>query len=408
MTADPEDDAAGGAPAGPLRPGFDHGTDPDLLADIAGTWDRLREASRTFSSDAYPWTLWYLTRFDDVDDAFRDHERLSSRQTNYNTEDSHRWIPAQVDPPDHTAFRAALNPHFSPGRVAGLEPAMRAVCAGLIDGFAGDGRCELVTQFAQRFPTAVFLQLVGLPAGDTDTFLAWAQQLLHSPGAGPAAAAARKAATRTIYGYLRELIAARRARPGDDVISRLVSADIDGRPVTDDELLEMAFLLYVAGMDTVAGTLSYVVAHLAVHPADRRLLAEDPGRIPVAVEEFLRYYSIASPARVVQRDHELAGCPVRAGDRVVLATWPANRDPRRFDQAGDFVIDRTPNRHCAFGAGIHRCVGAHLARLELRVALEEWLRVIPDFEIEPGARLTQHVAGAAGLDTLPLRWPPHG
>jgi cytochrome P450 len=393
----------------PLIPGFDHGTDPGILADLAGEWDRLREASRAFRSDAQPWDLWYLTRFDDVTAAFRDVDRFSSRQTNYNIDDAHRWIPAQVDPPEHTPYRTAINPRFGPGAIATMEPSVRARCAELIDQLAADGACDVVTQFARRFPTSIFMEMVGLPLTEADTFLGWASDLLHTAGSGPEAAQVRADAARTIYRYLRSMIADRRATPvdqrGDDIISSILDVRIEGRPITDDELREIAMLLYIAGMDTVAGLISYSFQHLAEHPEHRAYLRADPSRVPVAVEEFLRYFAVASPARVVRDDTVFAGCPMKAGDRVVLATWPANRDPRQFPDADRFVVDRQVNRHCAFGLGIHRCVGSHLARLELRVAIEEWLQRIPEFSVAPGAVITQHVAGAAGLDTLPLVWP---
>lgn len=345
----------------PMRRGFDHGTDPVLLEHLAEEWDRLREASSAFRSDAHPWDLWYLTRFDDVAGAFRDYERFSSRQTNYNVDDPHRWIPAEVDPPDHTPYRTSINPRFSPKAVAAMEPAVRARCVELIDEFAADGECDVVDQFACRFPTSIFMELMGLPLAESDTFLGWAKELLHSAGSGPEASRVRANASRTIYGYLGALITARRSERGDDIVSSLLDVEIDRRPISDEELLEMSMLLYVAGMDTVAGVISYTLQHLAQHPEHRQFLRDDPSRIPVAVEEFLRYFSIASPVRLVTGDTEFAGCPMRSGDRIVLATWPANRDPRQYPNADKFVINRQANRHCAFGVGIHRCVGAHLA-----------------------------------------------
>jgi cytochrome P450 len=393
----------------PLLHGFDHGTDQAMLADLGTEWDRLREASPVFGSDAQPWPLWYLTRFDDVVAAFRDHETFSSRQTNYNVDDPHRWIPAQVDPPEHTPYRTLMNPHFGPSSIAALEPTVRARCIDLMDEFAASGGCDVVTQFARRFPTSIFMDLMGLPIEESDTFLGWASDLLHTAGSDAEAVAKRTDAARTIYRYLRQLIADRRASPRDDLMSALIAAELtmpDGtsRPLTDDELREMAMLLYVAGMDTVAGVISYAMQHLAEHADDRAFLRADLTRVPVAVEEFLRFFAIASPARVVRRDTEFAGCPMKAGDRVVLATWPANRDPRQFADADRFVIDREINRHNAFGVGIHRCLGSHLARLELRIMLEEWLPRIPDFSVRAGVPITQHVAGAAGLDNLPLVW----
>lgn len=387
-----------------FRARFDHGTDEALFTDIVGEWDRLREESRVFRSDAYPWDIWYLMRFDDVFDGFRDHERFSSRQTNYNVEDSHRWIPAQVDPPEHTPYRTAINPLFSPSAVASLEPDVRALCVELIEQFASDGRCDMVDQFARRFPTTIFMKMVGLPVEESDTFLAWASALMHTPGADAQASQIRKDASRTIYRYLAKHIDDHKTSDADDVVTALLRVQIAGRPITDAELLEICFLLYVAGMDTVAGLMSYVIKHLAEHPEQRRLLRERPDMIPGAVEEFLRFYAIASPARVVKADVDFAGCPMKRGDRLVLATWPANRDPRQFERADEFIIDRSPNRHSAFGVGVHRCVGSHLARLELRVAIEEWLRLVPEFEIPADVVVTQHVAGAAGLDHLPLVW----
>jgi cytochrome P450 len=267
--------------ATPVLAGFDHGTDAHLLADLAGEWDRLREASPVFGSDAQPWPLWYLTRFDDVAAAFRDHETLSSRQTNYNVDDPRRWIPAQVDPPEHTPYRTLMNPFFGPSAIASLEPVVRARCVELIDGFAADGACDVVTQFARRFPTSIFMELMGLPTAESDTFLGWAGDLLHTAGSDRAAVAKRTHAARTIYRYLRRLIADRRDEPRDDVMSALIASelvtpDAGSRPLTDDELRDMAMLLYVAGMDTVAGVISYTMQYLAAHPDARAFLRTTP------------------------------------------------------------------------------------------------------------------------------------
>ena len=388
----------------PLRPGFDHGTDPDVLRRHPYVWDDLREQSSAFRSDAMPWTLWYLTRFDDVQAAFQQHGVFSSAQVNYNVNDTHQWIPAQVDPPDHTKYRVLLNPLFSTRAVAEMEPRVRGLARALAEGLAPTGRCDFVTQFAHRLPSRVFMQLMGLPAEQADTFLGWAKALLHTSDANDPGAVIRKDASRSIYRYLADVIATRRVTPGDDVVSRLLDGQIDGRPVADGELREMCFLLYVAGMDTTAGVFSYAFRHLAEHPEHRRMLIDNPAAIDPFIEEVLRYYSIVATSRVVRDDVEFAGCPMRTGDRIVLSTTGANRDPRQFVDADQFVPDRTPNRHIAFGAGIHRCVGAPLARMELRVAIDEWLCVIPDFAVANDAIVTQHVGGAAGLDNLPLDW----
>ncbi len=388
----------------PWRRGFDHGTDTTVIDGHPDVWDELREGSRAFRSDAMPWTLWYLTRFEDVQAGFQLHNLFSSAQVNYNVDDTHQWIPAQVDPPNHTKYRVLLNPLFSARAVAEMEPDVRSLARTLAIELAESNGGDFIDRFAHRLPSSVFMALLGLPVEQADTFLGWAKALLHTSNAQDPTGTIRKDASRTIYRYLGDQIVSRRSQPTDDVISRLLAGEVDGRPVTDAEVREMCFLLYVAGMDTTAGTLGYTFRHLATHPEHRRLLIDEPGRIDAFVDECLRYYSTVATSRVVRDDVEFAECPMRSGDRIVLSTTGANRDPRQFADADQFVPDRQPNRHIAFGAGIHRCVGAPLARMELRVAVDEWLRVIPDFAIADDAVITQHVGGAAGLDQLALVW----
>ncbi|MDO8364187.1 MAG: cytochrome P450 [Actinomycetota bacterium] len=390
----------------PWRHGFDHGVEPSVLAGFPYVWDDLREASRAFRSDAMPWTMWYLTRFDDVQAALQRHDLFSSEQVNYNVTDTHKWIPAQIDPPDHTQYRVVITPLLGVAAMASMEPGIRDIARRLVDEIvaAGGTGCDFVDRFARRLPSGVFMQLLGLPTEEADTFLAWAGEMLLTNNAQDPTGSIRKQAARTIYRYLGDTIAQRRERPGDDVVSRLLDAQVGDRPITDAELLEICFLFYVAGMDTTSGVLSYVFQHLAQRPDHRRLLRERPHMIEPFVEECLRYYSIVATSRVVRDDVEFAACPMHAGDRIVVSTTGANRDPRHFPNADEFVIDRSPNRHLAFGAGIHRCVGAPLARLEVRIAVQEWLRTFPEFSIDPHVPITQHVGGSAGLDNLPLVW----
>jgi len=183
-----------------------------------------------------------------------------------------------------------------------------------------------------------------------------------------------------------------------------VQEEIDGAPVADAPLYAMCFLLYTAGLDTVAKVLGYSFRHLAENPGLRRMLVEKPEMIPDAVEEFLRFYSIATTVRVVTKDTEFAGVAMKEGDRIVCPTSSAGRDPEQFPDPDTFIPDRKPNRHLAFGAGPHRCVGSHLARLELRIALEEWHKRIPDYRIADGAEIGEYVGSVAGLTVLPLEW----
>jgi cytochrome P450 len=248
------------------------------------------------------------------------------------------------------------------------------------------------------------MRLMGLPVAEAEQFLRWAHELMHTkPDADPDGAV-RGGAMTSIMQYLGALISARQAEPLDDIVSHLVTSTIDGRPLTMEELLETCFLLYMAGLDTVAGMLTYTFKHLAEHPAHQELVRTRPDAIEGVVEECLRRYAIVTTSRVVTRDVEFGGCPMKAGDRIVTPTASANRDPAAFERADEFVPDRSPNRHIAFGAGPHRCVGSHLARLELRVALEEWHRRIPSYRIPDGSVIEQHVGGVAGVDRLPLAW----
>ncbi|WP_241756233.1 cytochrome P450 [Actinomadura sp. RB99] len=208
----------------------------------------------------------------------------------------------------------------------------------------------------------------------------------------------------SVAALFKELIAERRRDPRDDVVSAALAFEPDGRPVTDDELLQLCTLLFLAGLDTVAAQLSYSFWHLARHDADRARITADPGIVPDAVEELLRAYSLVLPARKRVTDAASHGCPMGAGDMVMLPLAMANRDPRAFPDPRTVDFDRTPNRHIAFGAGPHRCLGSHLARLELRVAVEEWHRRIPHYRVPDGARPTEHASLVLGLDTLPLAW----
>jgi cytochrome P450 len=384
---------------------FDHADAPGLLADPYGEWDRLREAHGAFGSDKNPTrTVWFLLRHDDVHGALQDAQLFSSRSVIPFTDEDHRWIPEELDPPEHTKYRQLLNPLFSPGRVAAMEPEIRTFCVELVDAIAPKGSCDLLADFARLFPTTIFMRLMGLPVGEAEQFLRWAHELMHTrPDADPDGAI-RGGAMTSIMQYLGTLIAARQAEPLDDIVSHLVTSTIDGRPLTVEELLETCFLLYMAGLDTVAGMLTYTFQHLAEHPEHQELVRSDLGAIEGVVEECLRMYAIVTTSRVVTRDVDFGGCPMKAGDRIVTPTASANRDPAAFVRAGEFVPDRSPNRHIAFGAGPHRCVGSHLARLELRVALEEWHRRVPTYRIPDGAVIEQHVGGVAGVDRLPLTW----
>jgi cytochrome P450 len=363
--------------------------------------DELRERCPAFHSDAHQ-GFWVLTRYDDILSAYQDPGLFSSRAISVIAPNpTYQWIPIMLDQPEHTTWRRLLRPLFTSGRATTMRDQIRRRCAELIDELVQRGSCDFVTDFARRYPTTVFLELIGLPAERLDEFLEWEYAVLHPPpsGAGRAEAMGKVAACFT------ELIAQRRREPRDDLVSAAIAFELDGRAVSDGELLELCVLLFLAGLDTVAAQLSYMFWHLATHDADRARITADPGVIPDAVEEMLRAYALVLPARKLTADVELHGCPMKAGDMVMLPLMMATRDARVFPDPTRVDFDRKQNRHLAFGAGPHRCLGSHLARQELRIALEEWHARIPGYRIPDGAAPREHASLVLGLDSLPLTWP---
>ena len=340
---------------------------------------------------------WVFTSYDMVREALQTPEVFSSRAVQVDAPvHDHAWIPLELDPPDHTKYRQLLAPAFTPARTREMEPMIRTACRAAVERVAkGDG-CEFMGEFATQFPTGVFQTLLGIPSGRNDEFVSWVQDLFH--GESPEV---RQRGQESIYAFFGEIIRSQQEAPGDNLIGFIVGSKIDGRDVTYDELLEMAFVLFIAGHDTVPNQLGYVFRHLAAHPEDRRRLLAEPQLMEPALEEFLRHYTISAPGRYVATDMDFHGCPLAAGDRVVLNTMSANRDSARFPDGDTFVIDRKANPHYAFGGGPHRCLGSHLARAELRIAIEEWHLAIPDYRIAEGATISDH-GGVLGIDALPL------
>jgi cytochrome P450 len=317
---------------------------------------------------------------------------------------AYKWIPIMLDPPEHGKWRHLLAGYFSPPTVKRMADEQRAYAAELIDAIAARGSCDYVADFAHLFPTTIFLQILGAPTEMLPTFMAWEEAILRrSEDAEPDAA---MGAMVQVMQYFGGLIEERRAAGADggDIISAAIGWEIDGEPVQDQDVLSCLLLLFMAGLDTVAAQLSYGMHHLATHPADHERLTSEPALVPSVVEEVLRTFPIVQTARKVTTDTDFHGCPVRAGDMVVFPIGSANRDERSFPDATEFQVDRGPTRHIAFGAGPHRCLGSHLARQEMAIALEEWHRRIPAYRLDPDRPVIEHGGGVYGLDSLPLVW----
>jgi cytochrome P450 len=242
------------------------------------------------------------------------------------------------------------------------------------------------------------MRLMGMPLDQLDTFLKWENDLLHSGDMGR-----RVAAAQSIHAFLVELIEDRRAKPQDDLVSLAVAMEVNGQALTQDQIMGMCYLFFVGGLDTVAATLGYIFQYLATHDADRRRLTEDFSLIPDAIEELMRRHAVVTTRRRVTRDMDFHGAPLKEGEYIECDLSLSGTDPEAFANPLDVDIGRRPNPHLSFGGGPHRCFGSNLARAEMRIGIEEWLKRIPEFHIKPGAELRSHL-GVKGLDALPIVW----
>jgi cytochrome P450 len=387
----------------PFRPGFDHGTDEGLRQAHRETWNRMRDEHPIFRSDISPdFNVWFVLGYDENLKALQDWETFSSSNVFYLGEPHQRMVPEEMDPPEHTKYRRLLAGPLAPNAVRRREPEIRALCVELIEEFQAGGGGDFREQFAEKFPTTIFLRTMGMPIEQRDDFIKRAYVVERTSTAEDPDGAIRLKAAAEIVQDIEAVAALRREDPKDDIISQMVAGTIDGEPLSQENFQAMGFLLYIAGLDTVASVLTYCFQHLAQDAELRQTLIDHPEKIPDAVEEFLRFYAIASSGRLVTRDTELGGVSMKAGDRTVLVSAAASRDPEQFPEPDVFKLDRKPNRHLAFGGGPHRCVGSHLARLELRVALEEWHKRIPEYHVPAGSDCGEYVGVVAGLTRLPL------
>ncbi|HZS22227.1 MAG TPA: cytochrome P450, partial [Pseudonocardiaceae bacterium] len=373
----------------------------------AGTWlktyDELRARFPWYRNDFGP-GFWTVVNYAGILRIMQDPETFSnSVVTALDPNPPYKWIPEMLDGEEHKQWRRQLGPLFAPGAVDRLEGTVRRRAIELIDGLADRGSCDFMADFAQRFPTTIFLELMGLPVDELDQFLEWEHAILHTDLGQESGQQQQIAAMMAVMGRFSTIIAERREQPRDDIVSKAIAYQIDGKPVSDADLLSFCLLMFMAGLDTVSVTLGWIFLHLARNDSDRIRIVEDPRIIPSAVEEFLRAYAIVIPARKVMKDIELQGCPMKAGDMVNIPLNAATRDDAAFPNATTVDITRKPNNHIAFGAGPHRCLGSHLARRELRIALEEWHKRIPHYRVAPNAQLFES-GGQLGLDALPLVW----
>jgi len=370
----------------------------EWMADL----NALREASPIYWNELGGY--WVLTRANLAREVFQDPVVFTNDSiTPGDPDPSYRWIPSNVNPPQHVQYRQILNFAFGPAAVARVEPKARRYCAMAIDDVLARGDCDYVAEVGGVFPTRVFLELVDLPWRDAPLFVRWTQTMFDgffsSPDAVRAAAEVRQ--------YFVDLIADRRRSPRDpqhDFPSHLLAASVDGVPMPDEDILNIFNQLVLAGLDTVKSALSYAHLHLATHDDDRARIVSEPALVPVAVEEFLRAYPLVMEGRKVSRDVDFHGVTMRRGDMVMLALPAVMHDPDYFERPDEVILDRARNNHLAFGGGPHRCLGSHLARMEMVVGLEEWHRRIPDYRLACPVGDIIERGGQLSLRSLPLTW----
>ncbi len=392
-------------------PVIDWTTDFDMFQTEFATnpypiFDEMRSkcpVSHTDRSGGY----FIVTGYEELKEVAHDPSTFSSRQivisdnpTGYGPGMAGAGAPPITsDPPFHTSYRRLLLPAFSPTRIDAWEPQTRAISSALIDKFIDKGGCDASEDYAQHVPTTVIALMLGVPPEDGLMFTNWVYELIEGGLADPMRG---QNVMLELFQYLNKVVADHRANPSDDLVTYLMEAEHDGKKLTDQELLGTIMLLLFAGIDTTWSSIGSSLWHLAQNPDDLRRLVEEPELMPVAVEEFLRAYSPVTLAREVVKDGEIAGCPVKAGDRVLLPFPAGNRDPDVFPDADKVVIDRAENRHYAFGVGIHRCLGSNLARLEMRVALEEFIKRVPEFHLVEPETVRWSVGPVRGPRRVPL------
>jgi cytochrome P450 len=350
-----------------------------------------------------------LTHRQDVEAALRKPTVYTSNPEAVQLGNIRPLIPLSVNPPKHVKYRRILDPLFAPKHMAALDDEVAELVNATMDNFATKGSCDFHEEFAVPLPCTVFLRLMGLPLADLDQFLEMKDGIIRPPGATQEdQAPTRKKTAENIYAYFEKTLIQRRKVPTEDLLAQIMRSEVDGVTLTDEEILDICFLFIIAGLDTVTDSLDCIFGYLSQEPEHRRQVASDETVIAPAIEELLRWESpVPAVPRVLGEDVEVDGCPMKAGEHVMLLIGAANTDAAAHPGVDSVDLLRNPNPHLAFGGGVHRCLGSHLARLELRVAMREWHKRIPEYELVPGTVL-EYTEGLRSLHHLPLQFTAAG
>ena len=343
---------------------------------------------------------WVVGRADVARDMLRQPDKFSSDPIhNVANRRNPPTLPNQCDPPLHTDLRRIINPFFAPTGVQKMELEIRQLAARLIDGVAGRGSCEFVGEIAQRFPVELFLRMANAPLAHREQLTDKVDRFTRAPDI-----AQRLAGLAELGDYLKDLIAERERAPGDDLVSLAIHGTVQGQALSADQKLGMVTLLFLGGLDTVTAMLSFIMAYLGQHPAQYRLLVDDPARIGNALEELMRVHGVAGTERGVTADMVYAGVEFKAGDRLVFFPHVYGLDEQMVDDPFRVDFERPVSSHLVFGSGPHRCVGSHLARLEIRVFIEEWVKRVPEFSVQAQGDLPTRGGLVWSPVAVPLAW----
>jgi cytochrome P450 len=387
---------------------FSH-ADPGWAADMFSIQDDLRQRCPVAHTERFG-GVWLPTRYDDVASIAYDTDRFSSRAiviSNFRPPLDLAPVggtpPISSDPPFHHDARKLLLPAFTKTAISRYEESSRAYCNALIDAFdTSDGKSvvDAAQDYAKYIPMRVIADMLGLPQQDTALFAQFVEDVIGTVDLPPEERGERLS---PLFDYLYDQVRDHVDHPREDLTTHLINAELYGQKLGPDHVVGTIVLLLIAGIDTTWSAIAASLWHLAGHPADRERLVASPETLPTAIEELLRAYAPVTMARLVKEDLHFGDVDMKAEDWILLSFPAANRDPAKFDQADQVVIDREVNRHAAFGLGIHRCLGSHLARMEMRVALEVWLSRIPEFSLADPAAVTWSTGQIRGPRALPIR-----
>lgn len=374
--------------------------DPRLTEDLHDSYATLHRDAPDIFFTPQNGGHWIFTRYEDIFEVVKDHEHFSVREMQIPRVDNPPvFIPLSLDPPHNMPYRQALMPYFSAKAVAALEPEVRRFAVEFIEAIKDQGECDFVEDIGSQFPVSVFMELMGLPLERLRDFRALADEYFNARTSEEIGALGAR-----IVGLMTDMVELRRKDPADDLISKMVSFQIEGRPITLEELQSALFVMFLGGMDTVTNVASYTFRHLAGDPQLQERLQREPDILQRFVDEGIRSFGVINTPRIVTRDCEKFGIKFCEGDMVLCVLPLGSRDDRRFDHPNTFDVDRKALTHLTFSSGPHLCLGHNLARLEIRVLAEEWAKRIPYFRLKPGTHHVSRAGTVMALESLPLVW----